>query len=171
MDHFAKPGDELAVAQRERKLHRNFQGYSTKPDCDMLSFGMSAISKVGAAYAQNVKTLEEYYARLDAQALPVLRGVELTADDLLRREIIQSLMCNFDLDFAAVEAQHGIRFAEYFAPEIVALKALAVDGIVEVDDRRVVVTPRGRLLVRIAAMQFDRHLREAAEKARYSKVI
>ena len=171
MDHFAKPTDELAIAQAQRKLHRNFQGYSTKPDCDMLSFGMSAISKVGAAYAQNVKTLEEYYARLDAQALPVLRGVELTADDLLRREIIQSLMCNFDLDFAAVEAQHGIRFAEYFAPEIVALKALAVDGIVEVDDRRVVVTPRGRLLVRIAAMQFDRHLREAAEKARYSKVI
>jgi oxygen-independent coproporphyrinogen III oxidase len=171
MDHFAKPTDELAMAQAQRKLHRNFQGYSTKPDCDMLSFGMSAISKVGAAYAQNVKTLEEYYARLDAQALPVLRGVELTADDLLRREIIQSLMCNFDLDFAAVEAQHGIRFAEYFAPEIVALKALAVDGIVEVDDRRVVVTPRGRLLVRIAAMQFDRHLREAAEKARYSKVI
>jgi oxygen-independent coproporphyrinogen-3 oxidase len=171
MDHFAKPTDELAVAQAQRKLHRNFQGYSTRPDCDMLSFGMSAISKVGAAYAQNVKTLDEYYSRLDAQTLPVLRGVELTADDLLRREIIQSLMCNFDLDFAAVEAQHGIRFADYFAPEIVALKALAVDGIVEVDERRVVVTPRGRLLVRIAAMQFDRHLRETAEKARYSKVI
>ena len=171
MDHFAKPTDELAVAQAQRKLHRNFQGYSTRPDCDMLSFGMSAISKVGAAYAQNVKTLDEYYQRLDQHALPVLRGVELTADDLLRRGIIQGVMCNFDLDFAEVEAQHGIRFAEYFAPELVALKALAADGIVEVGDRGIVVTPRGRLLVRIVAMQFDRHLREAAETARYSKVI
>jgi oxygen-independent coproporphyrinogen-3 oxidase len=171
MDHFAKPGDELAVAQRERKLHRNFQGYSTKPDCDLLAFGISAIGKVGASYVQNVRTLDEYYDRLDAQALPVLRGVQLDADDLLRREVIQRLMCDFDLEFAAIEAKHGIRFAEYFAPDLAALAPLAADGLVEVSAERIAVTPRGRLLVRTVAMQFDRYLREARERARYSRVI
>ena len=171
MDHFAKPTDELAVAQRERKLHRNFQGYSTKPECDLLAFGISAIGKVGAAYVQNVKTLDEYYDRLDAQALPVLRGVELNADDLIRRDVIQKLMCDFDLDFATAEGRHGIVFAEYFAPEIAALGPLAHDGLVELTDRAIVVTPRGRLLVRTVAMQFDRYLREAKERAQYSRVI
>ena len=171
MDHFAKPADELAVAQRERKLHRNFQGYSTKPDCDLLAFGISAIGKVGAAYVQNVKTLDEYYDRLDAQALPVLRGVELDADDLIRRDVIQKLMCDFDLDFAAAEVRHRIVFREYFAPELAALQPLAADGLVELSDRAIRVTPRGRLLVRTVAMQFDRYLREARERAQYSRVI
>jgi len=171
MDHFAKPADELAVAQRERKLHRNFQGYSTKPDCDLLAFGISAIGKVGAAYVQNVKTLDEYYDRLDAQALPVLRGVELDADDLIRRDVIQKLMCDFDLDFATAEARHRIIFREYFAPELAALQPLAADGLVELSDRAIRVTPRGRLLVRTVAMQFDRYLREARERAQYSRVI
>ncbi len=171
MDHFAKPGDELAVAQRERKLHRNFQGYSTKPDCDLLAFGISAIGKVGAAYVQNVKTLDEYYDRLDAGALPVKRGVELSADDLLRRDVIQKLMCNFELDFAAVEAQYGIRFKEYFGPDLAAVRPLAQDGLVDLGESRLTVTPRGRLLVRTVAMQFDRHLREAQQGAQYSKVI
>ena len=171
MDHFAKPTDELAVAQRDRKLHRNFQGYSTKPDCDLLAFGISAIGKVGAAYVQNVRTLDEYYDRLDAQALPVMRGVLLNADDLIRRDVIQKLMCDFDLDFAASGARHGIVFAEYFAPEIAALRPLAQDGLVELTDRAIVVTPRGRLLVRTVAMQFDRYLREARERAQYSRVI
>lgn len=171
MDHFAKPTDELAVAQRERKLHRNFQGYSTKPDCDLLAFGISAIGKVGNAYAQNVKTLDEYYDRLDAQVLPVLRGVELNGDDVIRRDVIQKLMCNFELDFAAAEAAHGVRFTEYFAPDLAALAPLAEDGLVELRPDRITVTPRGRLLVRIVAMQFDRYLREAKERAQYSKVI
>jgi oxygen-independent coproporphyrinogen-3 oxidase len=171
MDHFAKPTDELAVAQRERKLHRNFQGYSTKPDCDMLSFGISAIGKIGASYVANVKTLDEYYDRLDAGALPVMRGVELNADDLLRRDVIQKLMCNFELDFDALGAHYGIPFAEYFAPDIAALKPLAADGLVELTAHDVRVTPRGRLLVRTVAMHFDRYLREAQQKAQYSKVI
>ena len=171
MDHFAKPADELAVAQRERKLHRNFQGYSTKPDCDLIAFGISAIGKVGAAYVQNVKTLDEYYDRLDAQALPVMRGVELHADDLIRRDVIQKLMCDFDLDFAAAEARHGIVCADYFAPELAALRPLAEDGLVEVASDSIRVTPRGRLLVRTVAMQFDRYLREAREQAQYSRVI
>jgi len=111
MDHFAKPGDELAVAQAKKKLHRNFQGYSTKPDCDMLAFGISAIAG-RRAYVANVKTLDEYYAKLDAGTLPVMRGVELDADDLIRRDVIQKLMCNFELDFAALGAQYGIAFAD-----------------------------------------------------------
>jgi oxygen-independent coproporphyrinogen-3 oxidase len=171
MDHFAKPTDELAIAQAQRKLHRNFQGYSTKPDCDLLAFGISAIGKVGASYVQNVRTLDEYYERLDAGALPVLRGVELNADDLLRREVIQKLMCNFELDFREIEGAHGIRFAEYFAPDLAALAPLAADGLAEIGADRITVTPRGRLLVRTVAMQFDRYLREARERAKYSRVI
>ncbi len=171
MDHFARPTDELAVAQANRKLHRNFQGYSTKPDCDMLAFGISAIGKVGASYVANVKTLDEYYARLDENVLPVMRGVELNADDLLRRAVIQKLMCNFELDFAAVGAEHGIAFRDYFAPDLAAVAPLAADGLVDLDERRLQVTARGRLLVRTVAMQFDRYLREAQQKAQYSKVI
>ena len=171
MDHFAKPGDELARAQADRKLHRNFQGYSTKPDCDLLAFGISAIGKVGAAYTANVKTLDDYYARLDAQTLPVMRGVTLDADDLLRRDVIQKLMCNFDLDFGEVERAHGIRFAETFAPELAALAPLAADGLVEIDANAIRVTARGRLLVRTVAMTFDRYLRERRQGPQYSKVI
>jgi oxygen-independent coproporphyrinogen-3 oxidase len=171
MDHFAKPGDELAIAQREGKLHRNFQGYSTRPDCDLLAFGISAIGKVGDAYVQNVKALDAYYPRLDAGVLPALRGISLTPDDVLRREVIQRIMCDFALDFGYVEASHGVRFADYFAPELAALRTLADDGIVTLTDRSLRVTPAGRLLVRTVAMPFDRHVREGQERARYSRVI
>lgn len=171
MDHFAKPGDELAVAQREHKLHRNFQGYSTRPDCDLLAFGISAIGKVGASYVQNVKTLDEYYQRLDAGALPVLRGVELDADDLLRRDVIQKLMCDFELDYARIAASHGVDCTSAFAPEISALAPLAADGLVEVTPDAIRVTPRGRMLVRTVAMTFDRYLREKREGPQYSRVI
>jgi oxygen-independent coproporphyrinogen-3 oxidase len=171
MDHFAKPSDELAVAQAEHKLHRNFQGYSTKPDCDMLAFGVSAIGKVGASYVANVKTLDEYYKHLDAGQLPVMRGVELDADDLIRRDVIQKLMCNFELDFAEASREYAIDFEQYFAPDLAALKPLEVDGLVELDDKSVKVTPRGRLLVRTVAMQFDKYLREASATAKYSKLI
>ncbi|MBZ0143162.1 MAG: oxygen-independent coproporphyrinogen III oxidase, partial [Rhodocyclaceae bacterium] len=125
MDHFAKPDDELAVAQRQGRLHRNFQGYSTQAECDLLAFGVSAIGKIGPVYAQNVKTLDEYYDILDRGELPVLRGIELTADDLLRRAIIQSLMCNFELSMAAIEIAHLIDFREYFASELEDLHAMA----------------------------------------------
>ena len=171
MDHFAKPGDELAVAQRERKLHRNFQGYSTRPDCDLLAFGISAIGKVGPAYVQNVRTLDEYYARLDAGTLPVLRGVELNADDLVRRDVIQKLMCDFELDFDALGRKHDMPFAGMFAPELTALAPLAADGLVELSADNLRVTPRGRLLVRTVAMLFDRYLRESLQKGKYSRVI
>ena len=171
MDHFAKPDDELAVAQREGRLHRNFQGYSTHADCDMLSFGISSISKIGAIYSQNVKTLDEYYALLDAGSLPVFRGIELNADDVLRRAIIQSLMCHFELAFDAVEKTYGIDFASYFAPELVALEEMVQGGLVRIESRRLVVLPPGRMLVRAVSMTFDRHLSADRESRRYSKVI
>jgi oxygen-independent coproporphyrinogen-3 oxidase len=171
MDHFAKPHDELAIARRERKLHRNFQGYSTKPDCDLLAFGISAIGKVGRTYMQNAKTLDAFYERLDARALPVVRGIRLGADDLVRRHVIQKLMCDFAVDFAEVEALYGIHFAEYFAHELEDLVALADDGLVVLTDTGLAVTAPGRMLVRTIAMPFDRHLREARERTKYSRVI
>jgi len=171
MDHFAKPDDELAIAQRQGRLHRNFQGYSTHSDCDMLSFGISSISKVGPSYCQNVKTLDEYYERLDSGILPVFRGIELDADDILRRSIIQSLMCHFELSLESVEAAHGIDFRTYFAPELEALREMVQAGLVRVEDRRIVVLPPGRMLVRAISMVFDKFLRADRESKRYSKVI
>jgi oxygen-independent coproporphyrinogen-3 oxidase len=171
MDHFAKPGDELARAQAAGRLHRNFQGYTTRPECDLLAFGISAIGKIGRSYAANVKTLDEYYAILDRGVLPVKRGYELTDDDVVRRDVIARLMCDFVLRPAEVEARHGIRFAEYFDLEVAALAPMVADGLVEVTPEAIRVTPKGRLLVRPVAMLFDRHLREAAEEKRYSRVI
>ena len=171
MDHFAKPDDELARAQAEGRLHRNFQGYTTRPECDLVAFGISAIGKVGRTYAANVKTLDEYYERLDRGILPVKRGYQLTDDDLVRRDAIARLMCDFELSPRAFGARHGFRFEERFAPELAALAPLAADGLVEITPDAIRVTPRGRLLVRSAAMLFDRHLREVAERAKYSKVI
>jgi oxygen-independent coproporphyrinogen III oxidase len=171
MDHFARPDDELAVAQREGKLQRNFQGYSTHADCDLLAFGISAIGKVGATYSQNLRTLDGYYDRLDADALPCFRGWQLSADDRLRRDVIQALMCRFTVSFERVEDAHAIAFHEYFATELEALKPLAEDGLIQITADEITVTPRGRLLVRSVAMVFDRYLREQREHARYSRVI
>ena len=171
MDHFAKPDDELAVAQREGRLHRNFQGYSTHADCDMLAFGISSISKVGACYYQNVKTLDAYYDHLDRGVLPVFRGIALDADDLLRRAIIQSLMCHFELSFDAVEAAYGIDFKLYFATELDELATMVGGGLLRVDERRIVVLPPGRMLVRAISMAFDKHLRANRQSKRYSRVI
>lgn len=171
MDHFARPDDTLAAAQRQRKLHRNFQGYSTQPDCDLIALGISAIGKVGATYVQNVKSLDAYYERLDARTLPVMRGIALNADDVLRRSVIQSLMCHFELDYGVIESAHGIRFTEYFEEELAALASLAADDLLVIGERAITVTPRGRLLVRAIAMRFDRHLREGHKGAQYSKVI
>jgi oxygen-independent coproporphyrinogen-3 oxidase len=171
MDHFAKPGDELAVAQREKRLHRNFQGYSTHADCDMMSFGISSISKVGPCYYQNVKTLDEYYKLLDQTVIPVYRGITLDADDILRRAIIQSLMCHFELSFDSIEARYGVDFASYFATELAALQEMADSGLLRIEQARIVVLPPGRMLVRAISMVFDQRLRADRESKRYSKVI
>jgi oxygen-independent coproporphyrinogen-3 oxidase len=171
MDHFAKPEDELAVAQRQGRLHRNFQGYSTYADADLLAFGVSAISKVGPTYCQNYRTLDEYYDCLDGGELPVMRGLELTADDLLRRSIIQALMCHFELSIESIEIAHLIDFKSYFAAELEDLRGMQQAGLLEIEDQWISVLPPGRMLVRAIAMVFDRYLRADRERARYSKVI
>jgi len=171
MDHFAKPDDELTTAQRQGRLHRNFQGYSTHSDCDLLAFGISAIGKVGPTYSQNVKTLDEYYDLLDSGILPVYRGIELNADDLLRRSIIQSLMCHFELSIESIEIAHLIDFRQYFATELDDLDEMVDAGLVRIDDKWITVLPQGRMLVRAISMVFDRYLRADRQRTRYSKVI
>lgn len=171
MDHFAKPEDELAAAQRLGRLHRNFQGYSTHADADLMAFGVSAIGKVGSSYSQNVKTLDEYYDAIDQGHLPILRGIELTADDLLRRSIIQALMCHFELSIESIEIAHLIDFKSYFRAELDDLKAMEEAGLLKVEPEWITVLARGRLLVRVIAMVFDRYLRAERERVRYSKVI
>ena len=171
MDHFAKPDDELAVAQRQGRLHRNFQGYSTHAEADLMAFGVSALSKVGPTYCQNYKTIEEYYDALDRDELPVMRGIELTPDDVLRRSIIQALMCHFELSIESVEIAHLIDFNSYFATELASLSEMEKAGLLTIDSQWITVLPRGRMLVRAIAMVFDRYLRSDRERARYSKVI
>jgi len=171
MDHFAKPDDELAVAQRQGRLHRNFQGYSTHAEADLLAFGVSAIGKVGPTYCQNYRTLDEYYDALDQGRLPVMRGIELTADDLLRRSIIQALMCHFELSIESIEIAHLIDFKSYFAAELKDLAEMEAAGLLSIDDQWITVEPKGRILVRVIAMVFDKYLRSDRERVRYSKVI
>lgn len=171
MDHFAKPDDELAIAQREGKLHRNFQGYSTQAECDLLAFGISSIGKVDNCYSQNVRTLDEYYAALDHGHLPVLRGMELDEDDILRRELIGELMCQFTLNTQAFAKAHGIDFSNYFKAELEELADLEEAGLLEWHGADLQVPIKGRLLARRVAMTFDRHLRESQAKGTYSKVL
>ena len=171
MDHFAKPDDELAIAQRQGNLHRNFQGYSTQAECDLLAFGISSIGKVDDSYSQNVKTLDEYYAAIDANHLPVLRGLQLTKDDLLRRELIGELMCQFALDTEKFAQGHGLHFPDYFATELLELKGLEEAGLLEWHDKKIIVPIKGRLLARRVAMTFDRHLRVSQARGTYSKVL
>ena len=171
MDHFAKPDDELAIAQRQGRLHRNFQGYSTHSDCDMMSFGVSSISKLGPLYYQNVKTLDEYYDQLDTGKMPIYRGIELNADDIVRRSIIQSLMCHFELSMASVENTYQLDFSVYFSRELVALREMERGGLLRIEDKRIMVQPSGRMLVRAISMVFDRFLSASQEAKRYSRVI
>jgi len=170
MDHFARPDDELAQAQRRGTLHRNFQGYSTHADCDLIGLGITAIGRIGDTYSQNVKTIDAYGAALRAGRLPIFRGVALDADDRLRRRVIMALICDFSLDRRDVEADYGIEFEEYFRTELDELRAMERDGLLRVTDERLEVLPRGRLLIRNICMVFDRYLREQRTGA-YSRVI
>jgi oxygen-independent coproporphyrinogen-3 oxidase len=171
MDHFAKPEDDLAVAQRQGRLHRNFQGYSTYADTDLLAFGISAIGRVGPTYYQNTKTLDEYYDALDYGHLPVVRGIELTQDDLVRRAVIQALICHFRLSIESIELAYLLEFKDYFKEELADLAAFQKEGLVDISEEWITITPRGRLLVRAICMVFDRYLREKSQRASYSKVI
>ncbi|QNM94729.1 oxygen-independent coproporphyrinogen III oxidase [Chitinimonas koreensis] len=171
MDHFALPDDELAVALRQGRLHRNFQGYSTQAECDLVGLGVSAIGKVGGVYAQNHRVLDDYYDAVGQGRLPIARGLALGADDLLRRAVIQALLCQSELVIEPFETSWMIDFRSYFVAEWPQLEALAQDGLVALGPDRIRVTARGRLLARVVAMCFDRYLRETRMAARYSRVI
>lgn len=171
MDHFAKPEDELAIAQRQGRLHRNFQGYSTHSDCDLVAVGVSAIGKIGPTYSQNYRELEDYYAALNNNKLPIMRGLELNADDLVRREIIQALMCHFEIAKASFAAEFKIDFDSYFSTELKELVEYEAEGLLKIFPQLISVTPKGRMLIRNICMVFDKYLRTKQEHARYSKVI
>jgi oxygen-independent coproporphyrinogen-3 oxidase len=169
MDHFARPGDELAVAQREGSLYRNFQGYSTHASCDMIGMGVTAIGSIGNSFTQNVRTENEYFAALDQGRLPIFRGYELNDDDLLRREVITQLICHFQLCFSDIERRFGILFTEYFAMELETLKEMQEDGLLTLTTDGIEVAPAGVLLIRNICMVFDAYL--GTREQRYSKVI
>lgn len=175
MDHFAKPDDDLAVAQRENRLQRNFQGYSTHAEAELVSCGVSGISAVGGTYSQNEKKLEDYYQRIDAGDLPVARGLALNADDFLRRRVIQLLACDFALSMPAIEREFAIDFGSYFASELQQVQQLQDDGLLQMTAGQITVTPKGRLLIRNICMVFDRYLGMPhaikLERMRYSKTI
>ncbi|HEY0682826.1 MAG TPA: oxygen-independent coproporphyrinogen III oxidase [Steroidobacter sp.] len=170
MDHFALPDDDLARAMRDGSLHRNFQGYSTHGDCDLIGLGPSAIGAVGNSYSQNHKHLTGYYEALDQGRLPVERGVMLNVDDVLRREVIQRLMCSGHVSMRDIERRYAIDFDSYFATELTALQGLAADGLITSECDAIHVTERGRTLLRAIAMVFDAYLTRSAP-AQYSKVI
>jgi oxygen-independent coproporphyrinogen III oxidase len=171
MDHFALPNDALAVAKRQGRLHRNFQGYSTQPDCDLIALGVSAIGRVGASYSQNAKTLEEYYDHLDQGQFPVVRGLALSRDDVVRRAVIMALMCQGAVEYESVELAHLIDFRSYFATELEALQLLAGQGLVSLDDAGIQVTAKGWFFVRAVAMVFDRYLQADRNRTKFSRII
>jgi oxygen-independent coproporphyrinogen-3 oxidase len=171
MDHFAKPEDELVKAQENGTLYRNFQGYSTHSDCDLIGLGATSIGMVGPIYAQNMRSLDEYYQRIDSGHLPIYKGIELTRDDQIRRDVITRLICHFALQMSDVEAQWGIDFHDYFAEALNKLDGMQEDGLVKIGDRSIEVRPKGRLLIRNICMQFDAYLNSQAAKGSFSKVI
>jgi oxygen-independent coproporphyrinogen-3 oxidase len=172
MDHFALPGDELSRAQASGDLHRNFMGYTTHADSDLLGLGVSAISHIADTYSQNPRELHDWEAAIDAGRLPVFRGMRLSADDVLRADLIQQLMCQGEIDIAAIEDRHGIHFLEYFEPDLLRLVPLAADGLVEITEQRIRATPAGRLLLRSIAACFDAYLHAPAqEPVRFSRAI
>lgn len=169
MDHFALPDDELTKAQQNETLYRNFQGYSTHSDCDLFAFGATSIGMVDNTYSQNVRGLDDYYARMDAGEWPVFRGLELSQEDILRRDVITRLICHFHLDFAKIEQAYGIDFKNHFAQELERLHDMQADELLTLSESDIRVTPKGRLLIRNICMVFDAYLQSS--KARFSKVI
>ncbi|MBS0849795.1 oxygen-independent coproporphyrinogen III oxidase [Citrobacter sp. JGM124] len=171
MDHFARPDNELAVAQRKGQLHRNFQGYTTQGDSDLLGMGVSAISMIGDCYAQNQKVLKLYYQQIDEQGSALWRGLALTPDDCIRRDVIKALICNFQLNFADIEREWSINVMDYFAEDLQLLAPLVNDGLVTLNEKGITVTGKGRLLIRNICMCFDIYLRRKARLQQFSRVI
>ena len=171
MDHFALPDDDLAIAKRQGRLHRNFQGYSTQPDCDLISLGVSAIGRVGGTYSQNAKTIEEYYDHLNHARFPVVRGLALSRDDIVRRAVIMAIMCQGALEYEAIELAYMLDFKSYFADEMAALKALEKTDMLVLEEDGLQVTDTGWFFVRAVAMVFDKHLQTDRNRARFSKIL
>lgn len=171
MDHFALETDDLAIAKRQGRLHRNFQGYSTQPDCDLVGLGVSSIGKVGTSYSQNAKTLEAYYDFIDQGQLPIVRGLSLSNDDLIRRGVIMSIMCQGEVQFESIELAYMIDFKSYFAEELRTLESQQAAGMIEMDESGIEVTELGWFFVRGIAMVFDQYLQADQHRARFSKII
>ncbi|MGY5451225.1 oxygen-independent coproporphyrinogen III oxidase [Agarivorans sp. MS3-6] len=171
MDHFAKPNDELAVAQNKGELHRNFQGYTTQGEADLLGLGVSSISMLGDAYSQNQKDLKTYYAQIDQQGHAQWKGIALNQDDLIRRELIKKLICNFQLQFSDIEQQFTLNFHDYFAEDLQLLQPFVEDGLVTINTAAITVTNKGRLLIRNICMCFDVYFRTQARRQQFSRVI
>jgi len=171
MDHFALPGDALSAARRQGRLHRNFQGYSTQPDCDLIALGVSSIGRMGATYSQNAKTLPEYYESIAKGEFPIVRGLTLTRDDLLRRAVIMAIMCQGRVEYESIELAHLIKFPEYFAAELEDLTPFAEGGLLEINDDSIQITALGWYYVRGVAAVFDKHLRASGNRERFSRII
>lgn len=171
MDHFAKPDDELTIAQQQGKLYRNFQGYATHADCDLVGMGITSIGTIDNSFSQNVKTLDEYQALINSAKLAVFRGVKIDQDDLIRRDVIMQLICHFNLNFSQIEAKYSIEFVNYFADEIKRLDIMREDGLLDLNKQAITVTAKGRLLIRNICMIFDRYLSAEKSQQRFSKAI
>ena len=171
MDHFAKPDDELAIAQRNGQLHRNFQGYTTHADCDLVAMGVSAISQIGSVYYQNEHDMAAYGKAVDGHQTAIRRGVCLTQDDIIRRAVITQLICHFELDFSTIEQQFGLDFKQYFAQEQIELQQFAADDLISLSENGIRVTNRGRLLIRRICMAFDAYIPKQQPTQGFSRII
>ncbi len=171
MDHFAKPDDEMAIALREKKLYRNFQGYSTHAGTDLYAMGITAISQLQNIYAQNYKTEKEYFQAIDSEIFPVAKGYKLSEDDHLRRTVIMRLMCDFELNIPRIEKEFNIDFKKYFAWGLNNLQEMVDDNLVEISDKEIKITEMGRLLIRNVAMNFDGYIERKEDTARYSRTV
>ncbi|RZN58529.1 oxygen-independent coproporphyrinogen III oxidase [Avibacterium paragallinarum] len=171
MDHFAKPDDELAIAQQNGVLHRNFQGYTTQEDADLLGLGVSAISLLGDTYAQNQKELKQYYADIEQKGTALHKGFVMSQEDCLRRDVIKQLICNFKLDYAPFEQQYGIDFKQHFAEDLALLAPLAADGLIEIGEKGLLVSPVGHLLIRNICLCFDTYSRQQPRRQQFSRII
>lgn len=171
MDHFALPDDSLSIAKRNGLMHRNFQGYSTHADCDLIGLGVSSISKVGAVYSQSEKTIEDYTQKIEQGHLPVMRGVELTRDDLIRRAVITAIMCQGEVDYETFNLAYMIDFKSYFSAELKQLERYVDEGLVLIQEESILVTPLGWYFVRALAMVFDKYLQKPDSNVRFSKII
>jgi oxygen-independent coproporphyrinogen-3 oxidase len=171
MDHFALPIDALAVAKRQGRLHRNFQGYSTQADCDLIALGVSSIGRIGSTYSQNAKTMEAYVDLLDQGHFPVVRGLALTRDDLIRRSVIMAIMCQGQLQYESIDLAWLVDFKTLFAPELTQLEAMQAQGLVQLSETGIQVTAMGWFFVRGVAMVFDRYVQADRNRSRFSKII